>query len=398
MWITVNKIKATQIEDSVIKRVLSLYPEEKLLERPVFKKSFQDDTIELNELQEESDKIIVPWQMFFLDEKNLDLELNHIESERVHKVSKKLLSKRKGSGSITSKRIIDRLIRQQNFLKKNSNFEHNEFAGSLKRMPVQEAAKQILSYFDIDQPRYWKLSKKETVLDYFISKVEAKTINISRGVLTHKILPNHRVVGNDVYKNTSGFVIKDDQIPFIFLPNEINPDEVPSRQLYTLIYLLTIIGLNQYEYVLEKDFTSKMFNKSRMELRFHAIVSELLIPKAELEKYHGIKITPSVRDSLCQQFKVTPLALVTTLKVRKIITEEEYESLKPPEFKKSSNSGFKAQAKISTTIKKFCGSSTYEAICFGLRTKSLFNTQAQYLIFGTINKKGLRAFRKEIGL
>lgn len=398
MWITVNKVKATKINDNVIARVLNLYPEEKLFERPIFQKSLQTGSIEFRELREESDKIIVPWQIFFLDEKNFEFELDHIESKRIHKVSEKLLSKRKGSGSITSKRIIDRLIRQQNFLKQNTNIPPNEFVGSLKQKSVQEAANQILNYFEIDQSRYWKFSRKETALEHFIHRVEAKNINISRGVLTHKILPNHQVARNEVYKNTSGFVIKDDQIPFIFLPNEINPDEAPSRQLYTLVYLLTIIGFNQYDYTLEKDFTSKVFNKSRMELKFHAITSALLIPKLELEKYQGVKITASIRDSLCQQLKVTPLALVTTMKIRKIITEQEYELLKPSEFKKSKKSGFKSQPKISTAIEKFCGKSTYEAICFGLRSKSLYSTQAQYLIFGTINKKGLRAFRKEIGL
>ena len=41
----------------------------------------------------------------------LEDELNHIQKQRADKVSAKLIAKRKGAGEVTSKRIIDRLIR-----------------------------------------------------------------------------------------------------------------------------------------------------------------------------------------------------------------------------------------------------------------------------------------------
>lgn len=397
MLITVNGNFATEIEDAVLNRILNLYPEEKLSGRSAFEKAFRLGSIELKALKEESAKILIPWQMFFLNADNFDDQIKHIEDQRKHKVSPKLLSKRRGAGNNTSKRIIDRLIRQQNFLTEQSDFPINTYCGSLCRMSPKKAAEQILKYFGVERSTYWDYEKKEKALDYFIEKVESKYINVCRGVLTNKLLPMHQVVDYDVYKNTSGFVIKDDRIPFIFLPNEINPDEAVSRQLYTLVYLLVIIGLGQYDYILKRDLKAQSLMPTRIENRLHSITSELLIPHSELNQYKGQQITPTIRDSLCQKLKVTPLALVTSLKVRGVINDMQYEELKPAVFQhgnvKRENV---SHPHVSTSIRKFCGNHTYKAICFAIKSKSLPNTQAQYLIFGSINKNGFRKFCTEI--
>ncbi|MEZ4103842.1 MAG: hypothetical protein R3B60_00990 [Candidatus Paceibacterota bacterium] len=231
-----------------------------------------------------------------------------------------------------------------------------------------------------------------------MKKLIKKSVNVSRGVLTNKILPNHQVVGNDVYKNTSGFAIKDDKIPFVFLPSEVNPDEVESRQIYTLVYLLVVIGLDQYDYVLEKNFKAKLMKSQKMSARIHAITAELLMPVNETEKLRGREVTTTKRDQLALKFKVSPLALIITLRMRGILTKKEFETLKPPPFISKKTKNHARSPNISTSVRKFCGSKSFKTINTGIRSKTLSSTQAQYLIFGAVNKKGFRKYRKELGI
>ncbi len=398
MWIIVNGTQSTEIDDDIVKRILTLYPEEKLYERAVFKNAFSNGYIEYKDLINESGKILIPWQLFFLDKKNFNNQIKHIETQRKHKVSDKLVAKRRGTGEVTSKRIIDRLIRQQNFLNDTGLFPYNSFCGSLKSILTKRATESILNHFLIDRNVLWRYKGKGSALGYLINKIESGNINVSRGVLTNKLLPTWQVVPSDVYRNTSGFAIKDDNIPFVFLPSEINPDEVESRQIYSLIYLVVVIGLDQYDYFLGKDFKAKVMKATGTGARIHAITAEFLMPTEETEKLRGQKVTILIRDSLAERFKVSPLALVTTLRMRGIINKSEYEALKPAPFIPKKRTTPSQSPKVSTSVEKFCGNKSFTAINAGIKSKSLQSIQAQYLIFGSVNKKGYYKYRLELGL
>lgn len=398
MWVTVNGTNSTEIDDSVVKRVLNLYPEEELIERTIFKEALASNNITFRDLQAESEKILIPWQMFFLTSANLNAQMAHIDARRLHKVSAKLVAKRRGAGDVTSKRIIDRLIRQQNFITSTNTLPKNTFCGSIKGIQTQRAVVDILNYFGISHATLWKYRGKGSALEYLIKQVESKNINISRGVLSNKLLPTWQVVPSDVYRSTSGFAIKDEYVPFVFLPSEINPDEVESRQIYTLIYLLSVIGLEQYDYYLDKDFKAKMMGLKGMSARIHAITTELLMPTVELEKLRVQKITTSMRDTLAAKFKVSPLALVTTLRMRGIISKPEYESLKPAPYVPKKRAGHVRSPKVSTSVEKFCGQKSFHTINTAIQSGALSSIQAQYLIFGSVNKKGYRKYRNELNI
>jgi hypothetical protein len=94
--------------------------------------------IKFDDLESEAGRIIIPWQIFLLDPSNLETELTRIETLR-HKASKRLLAKRKGTGSITSKRILDRLIRCQTYI---SIYLDQAVAGS-----YQEGEKAMSGFF-----------------------------------------------------------------------------------------------------------------------------------------------------------------------------------------------------------------------------------------------------------
>lgn len=398
MWIKANGTNSTEIEDNVIERVLGMYPEEKLIDRPIFSEAFANGHIDFMDLQAESEKILIPWQMFLLNRTNLDNQIAQIDKQRKYKVSSKLIAKRKGTGNVTSKRIIDRLIRQQNFLTSSVTFSNNSFCGSLQGMQTSQAVNHILTHFKIDRSTLWSFTSKGRALKYFIAQTEDKNINVSRGVLTNKLLPAWQVVQNDVYKSTSGFVIRDDQVPFVFLPSEVNPDEVESRQIYTLIYLIAIIGLEQYDYFLDKNFKAKILKAKGISAKLHSITTELLIPTTEVEPLREQSITSNMRDDLSNKFKVSPLALVTTLRMRGIISKQEYDALKPPVYVPKKTKTHMNSPRVSTSVEKFCGRITFQAINIGIRSGSLSSVQAQHLIWGASNKKGYRKYRNELGI
>lgn len=396
MWIMVNNIKSVEIEDDVFDAVLNMYPEEKFIERKVIQKSINSGYISINDLKSECDKILIPWQMFFLEKQNLDFQIGHIEKQRAYKISDKFFAKRKGAGDVTSKRIIDRLIRQQNFVSTAFSFPKNIFCGSLIDKNLGDAANFILEYFDIDMSIFRGYSGKGKALDYLIDKIESKNINISRGVLANKLLPTPQVVHSDIYRNTSGFVIRDEFIPFVFLPSELNPEEVESRQIYTLIYLIVIIGLEEYDFFINKDFRAQKIKKDEIEKRIHLITSELLIPRSETDKIKGVKITKTLVDTMSRTLKVSPAAFVLNLFLRDIITFSQYEFLKPLPYVPKKQKNPIRTAKVSTSVRKFCGSIGFRCINEGLKKNKLSSIQAQHLIFGATNKKGFYKYRTEL--
>lgn len=403
MWVIVNGTNSTEIEDSVVERVLNLYPEEQLLKRRVFQNAFASGSIKLSDLKEECEKLLIPWQMFLLDTANHKRQIANIENIRKDKISARLLAKRKGSGDVTSKRIVDRLIRLQGFVSETTSLPNNPYCDSLKSKTIKLAAKHVVDYFKIDQKWFWSPRGKGTALAKLIALAEAKNINVCQGVLQNKMLPHHPVVTGDVYKNTSGFAIKDNKVPFVFLPNEINPDEVESRQTFTLVYLLVIIGLGKYDYYLEKDFSTKMVGTDRISRRIFDITTEILIPESETDKLKSETITTAMRDDLASKFKVSPSALVTTLRIRKVITKPEYEALMPEKYKPGTRkSGPMKPQKISTSVQKFCGriamTHVNEGIKKGGNSGGIESVQAQYMLFGAVNRPHYHDYRKQVGL
>jgi hypothetical protein len=398
MKIIVDGTPSTEIDDEVVIRTLNLYPEEKLATRPVFQAAFEDGEIRLDDLRAEADKILIPWQLFLLTVANFAFEQKHIEKERKHRVSPKLVAKRGGVGTVISTRIVDRLIRQQNFVTSQGGLRQNSFCGCLKGLEIRAAATRLRDHFKIDRERFWGFTSKGRALQYLIGQIEKGTINVSRGTSAHKLLPTWQVVPSEVYRSTSGFVIRDSHIPFVFLPSEINPDEVESRQIYTLIYMLAVIGLEEYDYFLDANFKTKMLTAKGVAKQLHAIASEFLMPREETDGLVGKEVTVAIRDALSKKLKASPLALVTTLRIRRVISEPQYEALLPPPYVRGKRAPQQHRPRISTSVEKLCGGHSFRAINTAIQNGSLKSVPAQYLIFGAVNKKGFREYRNQLGI
>jgi len=396
MKIKVRGKDSIDIQDEVLSRIFGLYPEERLLERPVLKKAVESGSLEFTSFKQECNKVSMSWQMFLLDSDKLGKELAHIESLR-HKVIGTVVAKRKGLGDKTSRRILDRLIRCQNYIAEHGGFAKNSFCGSLKNSGVLAAAGKITSHFGIDASVFGQKSKAEA-LTHLVDKVESKQINVCQGVLANKMLP--ALPGSrTVYKNTSGFAMRNDKVPFIFIPSEINPDEKDGRQIYTLLYLVVRIGLDAYEYFLDKDLAASILGAKGEERRIHDIVGEIVLPTSKTDELRGVMITGEIRDDLARDRKITPSAVVNILRKRGLIkTEEEYEALLPLPFVPRPDNRHPRTPAIQNSVKKFNGRHVYETANREIKSGALKAIPAQYLLFGAVNKKNFLGYRKNLSL
>jgi len=403
MIVKVVNSDSVEIDDNVVKLVLDLYPEENLAGYATFKDAFQKNSITIKDLKEVSEKIHIPWQMFFLEEDVVKKELKNIESNRADKFPKNIvaISKRAARGKITSRRIIDRQIRIQNFVCSQLPEEFNcDFIGILKGQKIEDAIQIIINYFNIDLDSFRTKTNIEDSLIYLTKRIQSKgNINISQGVLTNSILPEIKNI-RKIYKSTSGFVLKSDKMPFIFLPNEINPDENNYRQVFTLLYLLVVVGLDEYSHSIEEKFSFKKLKEDVNYFKINKIVSDLLLPIIFTDTLKDKEIDRNLINKIKGEYKLSYSAILFILRFRKLIkTKEEYEALKLPE-KESSPITQIAQyfnkPHISTSVEKFCGVLSYKVINDSIKNKTLFPIQAQLLTFGRVKKASYKKYLLQI--
>jgi len=385
MDVTVNGRVVIKIDEYVFKHAFSIYPEENSLERPLLREAISTGEISFTDLRSESDKVFVPWQMFLLNKKGFESNLKVIEDKRYKRIPRSLFANKRTSGKkkITSRRIIDRLITVHEIYTNTLTMIH-PFNDSLLGMSNKAAAAHTAQYFDIDLSRlHTRYTRIESAFDYLAGCLLDKKITVSRGMLANNLLPNWQVTDNNLYKNTSGFVIKDEKSPLIFLPYQTNPDEAIGRQIYTMFFLLVCVGLGEYEFLLHTDLTSKTLDKaSTKEKKIHEIVGLILFPLEESNKINGLDET--ILEELSRKIKMTPSAVLTILLKRGRITIPTYNKLKKKNSeKKRSPAGFMQTPKITTSLSKLYSKPGYMSV---LNNSTLTPIQKQRTLFGKVNQ------------
>lgn len=383
------------LNDKVFEKILSFYPEEKLSGYSPFEKAIRTKKISIKELKEASKKIQIPWQMFFLTETRINKELKQRDELINSKFDDKKISKRAGSGKITSKRVIERIVNLQEYT--SSELQNKcDFVGSLKGKDVKVSAKQIIDYFEINLETFRGRKTAEESCDYLINQIHTKSsVCISRGVLKNDILP---IVKNikDVLSNTSGFVIKDEKSPFIFLPSEASDSENAHRQTLTLIYLLTILGLEYWEYSFNDSYSFKKNDADNKYKLIYDIVSEFLLPSSISDGLMDTNIEKGSINKLKDEYKLSFSAVLMILLRRSVIDKDLYNALELPKtsFKKSSLGLFFNTPKVKTSAEKFCSETAFKIIEKNIKSNSLSSIKAQYLIFGSVNQKKFKELFK----
>lgn len=398
MWITNYKKKCVEIEDVVFRNLLSFYPEERLILRPKFAEAVNEDSISFTDIKSEAETLFIPWQMFFLEKKKLETQLKNIEANRADKIALSFLSKRSGKSGAFSLRLVDRFIRMQNFLVSNGSFPDNGFNKSLVGLDINGAVERIRSHFDIDMGTFRRQPKIALSIDYLIDCISKGNINVARGTTSHGLMPstkNHMVL----YKNMSGFCLKDEKVPFIYLStNEVVGEEPVGRQIYTLIYLLTLIGLDIYSFAVNAKTIVRVPNGDARTQLANAITSELLIPKKELQTYGGKKISwDDVKDASLK-FKVTPRAVLFRMKKDGLVKAYEHDLLLKSNPYVPTTQKMKGGPKVDTSVKKLGGSLVFNFVNAQTTMGDLKPVQAQIILFGKPDSIKWRGYIERVGI
>ncbi|HEY9481199.1 MAG TPA: hypothetical protein VIR98_03165 [Candidatus Paceibacterota bacterium] len=386
-----------EIEDAVFSGLLSFYPEERLLNREKFAAAKRDGVISFSELKSESETLFIPWQMFFLNSTKLKKQLNNIESNRADKISLSFMSRRPGRRGAFSMRLIDKFVRIQSFLTLNSSFPINQFPGSLKDLSVPDSVNKILEYFSIDIEFFRTRRTVKMAIDYLIDCLAKKNINVAQGTTAYGLMPRTESHA-PLYKNLSGFCLKDARVPFIYLStNEVSDEEPVGRQIYTLIYLISMIGLDIYSLAIKAKSVIKIAGGDRRSNLANEITSELLMPKEKMEEYRHRNVTQDDLKAMCLKYKVTPRAALYRLKKERIINQQEYDDLieenpyipspPPPNG-----------PKLETSVKKLVGELVFGVTNNLVGNKTISPVQAQIIMFGRPDTRKWIGYRSNLGI
>lgn len=397
MWLTHQGKNCIELDSQVFNKLLTFYPEERLLERRVLSDAVKNDHISLGDLQTEADVNFIPWQMFLLNFENLGRQLERIESNRSDKIRITQYGRRAGQPGANPNRLIDRYIRAQTFLTTTTNFPSNTYVGSLEGRTLNESVNHIIDHFNINRNTFWGRPTKEDANDYLKAAVEERNINVATGTAAGRLVPtseNHK----NLYKNVSGFCLKDESVPFIFVNANMSSEEEPvGRQIYTLVYMLTLIGLGDFTLASHWHLRGMSRNQGSGNNNLaHRITSEFLMPSAMLEKYRNEVITDEVVKELSGYHKITSSAVLFRLRLERYITQRELEALTPPPFVKPPSQV--RSPHIETAVKKFNGKLVFEAVNSAFRAGTITANQAQYIFFGRIGRPSWRQFRARMNI
>ena len=386
-----------QVEEASIGKILNIYPDEHLSERPVFSNALANGEMSLTDLKKECGTLLIPWQLFLLQPGKLDRSIEQIEARRNAKFNERLIASRKKDGSGISLRIADRVIGLQEFASRGIS-QPNDFCGMLNNHDRSQWPQILTKHFGID-PIKLKNRPKKAVLEYLIKQTEAKNIRVARGVLSSAamLFPVAREI-QKTYRKSSGFVVHDPKLPYVFLPDEMGDNETMGRQILTLLVLLVLVGTNTYDIYLTGDLELRI-RRDKILAKAFGVATDILLPQEVSDSYKGKVITEAIRDELAAAYMLSPSAVVVTLRQRDVIESDKEQTRLLGSIETGGGGGGPMSApKIDTSIKKLCGESTTADIVSALSDHKLKTVDAQYLMFGRVDKLRFAKFAATVGL
>ncbi len=290
----------------------------------IYIKTVKNGYINFDDLKKIASKYEIPYPFFFSTLAIIEPQLKDFDKQ----IEGKLPAKDEifyNSRSSTVKRfnpkelplIIKDISKKQLFLKNKKSPAKNDFIGFLKRyvhLTTEEKADKIRNYFNIDIDEIKNIKSKSSTLEYLTQKIESKNIFISS---SYNYMPQQ--IKKDL--EFSGFCIKDNYYPWIFInnkDNELEPQihETDGRKILTIIFLLCNIATN--------TFTSTVSANSYDES--YVLSLEILLPK----KMFTAQFVGKYED-LCEIsniYKTTPSLVLERLKNLSKISGALYSQLR----------------------------------------------------------------------
>lgn len=389
-----------------IRRILTMYRKEKLLERKFFRTLVSEKNIRLRDLKEEAYLCFINWRIFLLDTRNLKKYLKQLKRRRNQKMlSRRLVTNRENPRSKTnglSPRLVDRLIDIQDYCKQDFP-EPNALINKYQDEDIepQELAERLLARLGIDRQSIRTQRNKENTLKYLTQKVESQQIGVARFRIYRSIVPTIKEI-RATYRGSSGFILHDNKLPYISLPYQEKKDdqieESFGRQIYTLLFLLVALALGKSNVEIGYEFEEFDHEFKHDENAFiHETVGKMMLPSPETNHLVKGLVTSDYVLALSTECKLTPKAVLVILQKRNKAPKDYV--LERSEPINNSKKEMRRSPRISTAISNFYGESMAKIIMSHAISQDPGNRlaapKAQYLLFGRIKKELWRELKRE---
>ena len=380
-----NEIISHTEEDNIL-NALDLYPDESLRERDSFKTILKTKELRLNnDFMNESARIKIPWQWFCLSSSNLHNQIQPIKNRRKQKASFPIAN-RPSSERTVSTRMVDRILDVQEFLlNKQYVIERNGLIGRYVDSSYSELVQAIPRDLGIDMHYFRSRPSKGEALKYLIAQAEKHQFGVARIVYDHGLFPSIKQ-SKETFNKSSGFIVYDKKIPYIFLPAESGYSETPGRQIYSCFLLLAMAFKGAYNLMLtpheeERYHQTDVEDEAGRVGMLYWVVNEILLPRAATSQFGKQNIDRGLVLRLASKYKLTPQAVYVILSKRGLIDDDQDIDL----HKKSESKGGSSLSLVPA-IQKFCGPLTSARLLKSLKGNALTSTDFEHLVCGRRNK------------
>ena len=265
--------------------------------------------ITLKGLQDLAHRGEIPLPLFFAPEEVVEAQVKHKLELLLRGLSQRDTF-RIGSRETIRLGDIDLLLRdllrkQEQLRKVDKTLVKNPVMGKLgdPRRPPEELANTLKDLIGFSPEHFRAIRTKRDALEYFVDCLEAKQIFVSRSV-------HREFMPQAITKSFSGMTVKDNKIPYIFLPGG-DPEEglePAGRRIFTLTLLAVLVA--------EKRFATVSWNHGDLEDehlegesgRTYDVAGAFLMPKSDLAAFH-LEDLPDI-EAASNAFHVTPSAVV----------------------------------------------------------------------------------------
>ena len=162
-----------------------------------------------------------------------------------------------------------------------------------------------------------------------------------------------------------------------------------------------MIGNNQYDIALTGELELSITSTRGLQQAF-SVATEILLPFSVTDAYRTNLIDSNIIEALSEQYMLTPSAIIITLWQRGLLRNDDHkqellDNMNVP-LSTADTKGFRRPANIDTAIKKWCGTATTRDIVQAINSKILSPIEAQYLIFGRVDKSRYAKFKAKFNI
>ena len=266
---------------------------------------------------------------------------------------------------------------------------------------TKNLANRIRERLQLELRCIYGATTKKDALAYIIQQLSEHQVGIAQLKIYNQLVPTIEPIRAS-YKNSSGFVLHDQNFPYICLPTqkikEGEIEEAIGRQIYTLLYMVVAVALGSPNRSVNPRFNE--FHDHNLDdslvKKHHAVLSEIVIPDTE-ESFIATeldgKIIKRLVDAetlmnLSKKYKLTPRAILNILKNRGWIPRDVNmaDSLQHASNDIQGHGRASPQTMVETLYGRLAAHTVMQDALMSTDSDRLSAHDAQHLLFGRIDK------------